>query len=198
MIPLRLRASGLGIAEATARLGMLNGMAMPWVMLPGVFTGALAMVAGPAIARRRDRPETLRSLAVRLTACALAISAPLAVAVSFGAPLLANRLYRQAEVAPLLVQLAPLVPLCGAQQVINGMLTGRNASAGCCAGSLAGSLLTLALDFFLIKKYRLAGCALSRLAGHSVSLAISLVILIREVNRRQHPDRAAQSWPSKA
>ena len=56
MIPLRLRASGLGIAEATARLGMLNGMAMPWVMLPGVFTGALAMVAGPAIARRHDRP----------------------------------------------------------------------------------------------------------------------------------------------
>lgn len=198
MIPLRLRASGLGIAEATARLGMLNGMAMPWVMLPGVFTGALAMVAGPAIARRRDRPETLRSLAVRLTACALAISAPLAVAVSFGAPLLANRLYRQAEVAPLLVQLAPLVPLCGAQQVINGMLTGLERQRGLLCGSLAGSLLTLALDFFLVKKYRLAGCALSRLAGHSVSLAISLVILIREVNRRQHPDRAAQSWPSKA
>ena len=37
LIPLRLRAAGLSAQEATARLGMLSGMAMPWVMLPGVF-----------------------------------------------------------------------------------------------------------------------------------------------------------------
>ena len=102
LIPLRLRAAGLSAQEATARLGMLSGMAMPWVMLPGVFTGALAVVAGPAIARRRHSPELLRALAVRLIAAALAISAPLALLLSFGAPFLANVVYRQADGGPLL------------------------------------------------------------------------------------------------
>ena len=56
LIPLRLRAAGLSAQEATARLGMLSGMAMPWVMLPGVFTGALAVVAGAVGAAVAFRP----------------------------------------------------------------------------------------------------------------------------------------------
>lgn len=196
VIPMRLRASGLGAAEATARLGMLSGMAMPWVMLPGVFTGALAMVAGPAVARRQDRPETLRALCVRLTAAALAISAPLAVAVSFGAPLLAQRVYRQAEIAPLLLQLSPLIPLCGAQQVLSGVLSGLEGQRGMLCASLSGSLVTLVLDFFLVKKYRLTGCALARLAGHVVSLSVTMIFLSREIRRLMRLRPVRQSPPS--
>ena len=44
LIPIRLQASGLAPAEATSRLGMLNGMVMPILMLPCVFTSALSMV----------------------------------------------------------------------------------------------------------------------------------------------------------
>lgn len=183
LIPLRLRASGLGVQEATARLGLLSGMAMPWVMLPGIFTGALAMVAGPAIARRRQSPEMLRALVRRLLAAALAVSAPLGLAVSFGAPFLSKTVYRQAELAPLLRQLAPLVPLCGAQQVLAGVLTGLEKQSGLLTASLCGSVVTLALDFFLVKKYRLAGCALARLAGHGVTLTLNLLALRGELRK---------------
>ena len=154
LIPLRLRAAGLSAQEATARLGMLSGMAMPWVMLPGVFTGALAVVAGPAIAKRRHSPEMLRALAVRLIAAALAISAPLA-------------------------------PLCGAQQVLSGILTGMEMQRSLLASSLSGSLLTLVLDFFLVKKFRLAGCALARLAGHGLTLYMNLCAFSAELRKRR-------------
>ena len=185
LIPLRLRAAGLSAQEATARLGMLSGMAMPWVMLPGVFTGALAVVAGPAIAKRRHSPEMLRALAVRLIAAALAISAPLALLLSFGAPFLANVVYRQADVGPLLKQLAPLAPLCGAQQVLSGILTGMEMQRSLLASSLSGSLLTLVLDFFLVKKFRLAGCALARLAGHGLTLYMNLCAFSAELRKRR-------------
>lgn len=190
VIPLRLRAGGLAAQEATARLGMLNGMAMPWVMLPGVFTGALAVVAGPAIARRRENPEALRSLALHLTAAALAISAPMALLVSFGAPMLAGAVYRQAEVGPLLRQLAPLVPLCGVQQVLSGMLTGMEKQRNLLASSLTGSLITLVLDFFLVRNFRLTGCALARIAGQAVTLSMNLFTLSRAMRD------ARQSSPS--
>ena len=185
LIPLRLRAAGLSAQEATARLGMLSGMAMPWVMLPGVFTGALAVVAGPAIAKRRHSPEMLRALAVRLIAAALAISAPLALLLSFGAPFLANVVYRQADVGPLLKQLAPLAPQCGAQQVLSGILTGMEMQRSLLASSLSGSLLTLVLDFFLVKKFRLAGCALARLAGHGLTLYMNLCAFSAELRKRR-------------
>lgn len=174
VIPLRLRASGLSAQEATARLGMFSGMAMPWVMLPGVFTGALAVVAGPAVAARRGDGAALRALAMRLVAAALLISAPLSLLLSFGAPFLANVIYRQADVGPLLRRLAPLAPLCGVQQVLSGVLTGLEMQRSLLVSSLSGSLLTLALDFFLIQKYRLAGCAFARLAGHGLTLYMNL------------------------
>ena len=57
-------ASGerLPAAEATARLGMLNGMVMPLLMLPCVFTSALSMVALPRIAKAEDDPRELKRL----------------------------------------------------------------------------------------------------------------------------------------
>ena len=70
LIPLRLQASGLPAAEATSRLGMLNGMVMPILMLPCVFTSALSMVALPRIARAEDDPGELRRLlATCLASC---------------------------------------------------------------------------------------------------------------------------------
>ena len=147
-------------------------------------------MAGPAIARRRENPGALRSLALHLTAAALAISAPMALLVSFGAPMLAGAVYRQAEVGPLLRQLAPLVPLCGVQQVLSGMLTGMEKQRNLLASSLTGSLITLVLDFFLVRNFRLTGCALARIAGHAVTLAMNLFTLSRAMRD------ARQSSPS--
>ena len=147
-------------------------------------------MAGPAIARRRENPEALRSLALHLTAAALAISAPMALLVSFGAPMLAGAVYRQAEVGPLLRQLAPLVPLCGVQQVLSGMLTGMEKQRNLLASSLTGSLITLVLDFFLVRNFRLTGCALARIAGQAVTLSMNLFTLSRAMRD------ARQSSPS--
>ena len=122
---------------------------------------------------------------MRLIAAALAISAPLALLLSFGAPFLANVVYRQADVGPLLKQLAPLAPLCGAQQVLSGILTGMEMQRSLLASSLSGSLLTLVLDFFLVKKFRLAGCALARLAGHGLTLYMNLCAFSAELRKRR-------------
>ena len=55
--------SGLVAGEATARLGMLNGMVMPIVLLPCIFTSALSMVSLPRLAKaEKNRPELKRML----------------------------------------------------------------------------------------------------------------------------------------
>ena len=52
----------LTLAQATAQLGMFQGMVMPVLMAPGIFTGALAMVGAPAMARVEGAEQVLFSL----------------------------------------------------------------------------------------------------------------------------------------
>lgn len=178
LIPLRLRVSGLSAQEATARLGMFSGMAMPLVMLPGVFTGALAMVAAPAITRRENDPRAMRRLLLRVLPGALAVSLLASAGLWLGAPFIAARVYRQPDLVQVLRALSPLVPVMGLQQVVSGMLAGLGKQRSALVASLSGALLTLMLNYFLTSHYRLFGCAAALFAGHGVTLAMNLRVLL--------------------
>ena len=95
LIPIRLQASGLSAAEATSRLGMLNGMVTPILMLPCVFTSALSMVALPRIAKAEDNPRELRRLLLTCLASCLPVSLACTALVFAAAPFLANTVYRR-------------------------------------------------------------------------------------------------------
>ncbi len=101
MIPLRLQKSGLSAAEATAQLGMLNGMVMPFLMLPGIFTSALSMVSLPKIAKAEEKPSELRRLLGLCVLSAIPLSAVCAAAIYFGAPILSNVVFHQPDLASL-------------------------------------------------------------------------------------------------
>ena len=183
MLPLRLRAGGLSAQEATARLGMFSGMAMPWVMLPGVVTGALAMVVGPALARRERDGKALRRLLLRVLPGALGISLLCGAGLWVASPFLAMHVYRQPDLAALLPALAPLVPVTGLEQVLGGMLAGLGKQRSTLAASLTGALLTLALNYALVPEHALTGCAWAHIAGHSLTLLMNLRTLIRTARR---------------
>ncbi len=183
LIPLRLRVSGLSAQEATARLGMLSGMAMPLVMLPSVVTGALAMVAGPALARSEKDPRALRRIMLKVLPAAFFVSLAAAGLLALCAPWVAQRLYRQPDLQGLLVALAPLVPVMGVQQVAGGMLAGLGKQRSALVSSLTGALVTLVLNYVLAAEHRLIGCAWAQTAGFFISLLMNLRVLIRAARR---------------
>ncbi len=176
IIPLRLRASGLVAAEATARLGMLQGMALPLMMMPSVFTGALAMVSTPALASRRRSKTAMRAMVWRLLPIALGISLCSAAAVYFGAPLIAIKFYRQPDLLPLLTTLSPLVIIFGVQQVCSSMLTGLGMQRKLLVTSMMGAMLTLALTWIwtATPSLRLLGCAYAMMAGQGLTTLLNL------------------------
>ncbi len=176
LIPLRLRASGLVAAEATARLGMFHGMALPLMLMPSVFTGALAMVSAPALAARKGNAPALRALAWKLLPAALAISLCAMTGVRFGAEYIATRLYHSAELAPLLRALSPLIVVFGLQQVSGSMLAGLGLQRKALISSMCGSLLSLAMTWLLaaMPDLRLIGCAYAMIAGQGITLLLNL------------------------
>jgi stage V sporulation protein B len=187
LIPARLRFSGLTAAEATAQLGMFQGMAMSLIMLPAVFTGAVAMVAAPAITARESDPEAMRRLLRRVMPPTVLISVAAMAALWLSAPLVANRLYRQPALEGLLRTLCPCVVLMGVQQVVGGLLSGLGQQRRALTASLAGAILTIALNYTLaaLPTLRLTGVAYAYQAGQTLTLLMCLRYLMLATSRME-------------
>jgi stage V sporulation protein B len=179
MIPLRLQCSGLSVAEATSRLGMLNGMAMPLVMMPSFLTGALAMVAAPAVAQRQDSPRALRRVMRRTLLGAWIVCMLCAAALFLFADFFAVALYRHSELSPLLRFLSPLLPIMGLHQVVNAMLSGLGLQRRALYAAITGNAFSLLGTYFLCAQpaFRLYGCALGMMLGQLVTLCLNAVTL---------------------
>ncbi len=189
MIPLRLRSSGLELAEATSRFGMLAGMVMPVVMLPSVFTGSLAMLSTPALAARESNPKALKAISVQLLLAALLVGAVCSVILYAAAPWIAGSMYRLPELSPLIRYLCPSVLLMSLQQVLSGMIAGLGRQKQALYGTLAGAGVTLLTSWFLtgMVELRLYGAAFAMMAGQAVGLVWSFVLLIRILMKKAPP-----------
>lgn len=172
LIPMQLQKSGLVPAEATARLGMLNGMVMPILMLPCVFTSALTMVALPRLAKAEDEPRELRRLLMLCAGTSVPIGLVSAGAVFLLAPLLANSLYRTAELSELFRRSAPLAALFSLSHVMNGISAALGQQKRSMYGAVIMSALTLGLTAVLtaMPGMRLDGVIIAQHAGQIFSI----------------------------
>ena len=123
LIPLRLCAAGLSQAEAISRMGMLNGMVMPMIFLPGIFSGALGTVSTPAVAGCTSCDRQKR-MTVRLLITAAAVGCACAGVLYGFAFRIGERLYGLPEVGQLLQVMSPLAAFLPVQQVLSGIMAG--------------------------------------------------------------------------
>ena len=184
LIPVRLQLSGLSAQESLSRLGMLNGMAMPILMLPSFITCSLCMVAAPEMARRQAEGKPQKRLALRILGAALAVGLCAMAAVFLLAPLLAERLYRQAELLPLLRRCCVLVPVMALSQVTGGLMNGLGMQGKSLQIALASNLLSVLLMFMLTAQpaLRLYGAVIAIAAAQALSLCLNLRALLRSVS----------------
>ncbi len=189
LIPMRLRFSGLTAVEATARFGMLTGMVMPLLMLPSVFTGALAMLSTPAMAARENNLPALRSISFRL----LIVSGLTGIVCTAGlyllAPILAVKMYRLPELAPLIRYLCPTVFMLSLHQVLGGMIAGLGRQKQALYGTLFGAGITLVSSWFLTASpaLRLYGAALSFMLGQACTVIWNCVVLFLRLTNKCPP-----------
>ena len=187
IIPLRLSDAGLDHREALSRLGMLNGMVMPLMFLPGLFAGALSAVGGPAAARCRTRQAENR-LARRMLLSALGIGAACAAGLYLAAPALSMGLYRLPELPGLIRACCPFAEVMPVQQAAGGLMTGLGLQKKALAASLLGAAATLLCTWQWTPSLGIYGAAYASLLGHGLSLLCCLISLILRA-RSPRPDR---------
>lgn len=167
LLPVCLRRSGLTSAAATAQFGLLNGMAMPLLMLPGIVTSAICMIATPAVSRQEGQQRRLRRTMRQLLLSASGVGLAAAIGLFFGAEFISTRLYHEPVLAPLLRLMSPAALLMAIQQVQFGLITGLGVQNKALTGTVLASFLTLGITAFLcpLPYFRLYGAAIASLIG---------------------------------
>ena len=187
ILPLRLMAGGLDRAEALSRLGMLQGMVLPMTLLPGLFSGAIAAVGGPAMARCRTHRAENR-LAGRMLGASLSIGLLCAGGLYALSPWIARRIYRLPELSPLLRSACPLAVVLPVQQAAGGMMTGLGMQKKTLLSSLlgAGATLLCTWRWAAWPGRGIYGAAYASLAGHGLTLFCCLAQLFcRETKEKK-------------
>lgn len=186
VIPLQLRAAGISHSQATAQLGMLNGMVIPILMLPCIFTSALSMVLIPRVAMAEENPsEIQRLLWISLFSCVPFSLACSAIIWAF-APFLASRIYRLPELTVLFQLCAPLTVLFAFNHLAGSILSGLGLQKNSLYSSCFVSSISLVLICFLARTEKLTGVIKAQYAGQFLSLICNMIILIRWHQKRSH------------
>ena len=181
IIPIRLMASGLQPAEATARLGMLSGMVLPLMMLPCIFTGALGMVMAPRLAQSEDNARACRQFLFRLFAAGLLVSVLCTFVMLAFAPVLAVVVYRLPELTALFRAATPLCLLCAVENLTGGAINSLGLQKQSMYGALPSSLSALVVTWFLTAEpsFRLHGVIVGLAVGHVFCILWNSWILLR-------------------
>lgn len=185
LLPVCLRRSGLNPADATAAFGLLNGMAMPLLMLPGVITGAICTVAAPAVSRQEGNVLRLKATMRRLLLSAGAVGLAAMLLLFFCADFISTRLYPEPALAPLLRLMCPCALLMALQQVQFGLIAGLGLQKKTLSATLCASLLTLALTALLCPSpdMRLSGAAIASMASSLLRVLWNQRILRQALRR---------------
>ncbi len=181
LLPTCLRRSGLSATAATAQFGLLGGMAMPLLMLPGIVTGAICMVATPAVSRQEGHPARLRRTMRQLLMSASGVGIAAAVCLFFGADFLSAGLYHEPALAPLLRLMAPVALLMAVQQVQFGLITGLGLQNKALTGTVLASFLSLGITAVLcpMPSIRLYGAGVATVASALMRVIWNACILRR-------------------
>ncbi|MBQ7886801.1 MAG: oligosaccharide flippase family protein [Clostridia bacterium] len=181
LIPARLQVSGLAASEALSRLGMMNGMMMPVLLLPSFVTCSLGMVAAPELTRRQAQGRSPRRLVLRVLSATLCIGLAAMAAVFLLAPVFSGVLYRQAELLPLLHRCCALIPVMALCQVISSLMNGLGLQSTSLRISIGANLLSTVLMYLLAAKpnLQLWGVIIAMAAAQILTLFLSLRALLQ-------------------
>lgn len=193
LLPVCLRRSGLSLTAATAQYGLLTGMALPLMMLPGMVTGAIAMVATPAVSTMEQDPRSLRRLASQLQWSGLGLGVAACAGLWVLAEFIAGTLYHTPALAPLLRLMSPMTVMLAIHQVQYGMIAGLGMQRQALTGTLLAALVQLGLMAYLVplSRLRLFGAVIAMTCGEAVNLLWSTSLLSRRLKKNMTSTKSA-------
>jgi stage V sporulation protein B len=149
-----LAAAGVATKLATAQYGILQGMIIPILLLPSALTYSLSVSLIPSLseAAALNDMKTIHARLHQSLKLALVTGAPFVMIMFVLAEPLCQFMYGQSQVAPMLKMMAPVALFIYFQAPLQASLQALNHPGAALKNTLAGSIVKLALIFWLARQ----------------------------------------------
>ncbi|MGI6228597.1 MAG: polysaccharide biosynthesis C-terminal domain-containing protein [Christensenellales bacterium] len=181
IIPSRLVAAGLTVAEATAMFGRMTGMALPLLMAPTILTGALSVVLIPELASasaEKKQDEIARRVKSSILFCVVISGIFAIMYIPLGEPLV--RFLFKDEIAGKLLSLAAVTiyPI-SLNQITSTVLNSLGHERRTFINYAAGAAVLLPSLIFLPKYIGIIGMA----AGTGICFFITTLLNVLSIRK---------------
>lgn len=186
LIPIRLVASGLTTSDAFAGYGIINGMAMPIIMLPCTVVSALCVTLLPRLSKgvaEGDFKGVKRKVKLALSADIL-ICVLTSVVLAIFSGFLGDVLYKNSMAGSFIGLLSPCCIFVGINQLCGTCLTALGHEYKTFKIHITVSAVSLAASFLLSGLFGLTGYAFAIMIQGAVGSILFLTVLSKCLKKR--------------
>ena len=183
LIPMRLQVYGLSYSLATAKYGLINGMAMPVIMFANLFTTSFSSLLFPEYARllagkNFGRMKTVCNKIFKIT---FNFSFLVAGVLLFFANEISFAVYNNLEIATYLRLLAPCVVFMYVDNIIDNILKGMQAQFHVMCVNICDLAIIIFNIFFLVPIYGITGYIISIIISEVFNFICSFMLLKKKL-----------------
>jgi stage V sporulation protein B len=188
LIPNLLRQSGLSNVEALSIYGILNGMAIPFIMFPSAITNSLSVLLLPTISEAQAADNI--SLIRKTTALSIKYSLLIGILgagifLSFGQSL-GNVVFHNQLAGSLITTMAWLCPFLYITTTLSSIINGMGKAHLTFVNSIIGLVTRILLMLYLVPRSGINGYLNSLLISQLVITAFDGIIVIKNIRPPFH------------
>ncbi len=180
-IPGMLRLSGLSNSDALSQYGILNGMAIPFILFPSAIPNALSVLLLPAVSENLDeknRPRLQQCVGNAVKYSVIIGLFSTAVFFYFGQEI-GETVYHNTHAGDYLRILSPLCPLLYLSTTLGSVINGLGKPHLSFITTVSGLLVRLAVIVFLVPKTGIYGVLIGLLVSQLVSTFFDAVLVLK-------------------
>lgn len=181
LIPIRLEKSGLSCETSLSTYGMINGMAIPILMFPGLFVNSISSLLIPEFARYNIKKDFKRMneiinilfrLVITFSICVIGIYLLFPNEIS-------KFTYNNIEIAKFVLLLCPLLLFMYLDHVIDAILKGIDKQVGVMFCNILDLFISIFLIYNLIPIFGIIGYIIVIYISEFLNFSVSLFQLYR-------------------
>lgn len=180
-VPSMLRLSGLSVSEALSLYGILNGMALPFILFPSAIPNALSVLLLPAVSENLDeknRPRLQKCVGTSIKYSMIIGLLSTAVFFYFGTGI-GSTVFHDSLAGEYLRILSPLCPLLYLSTTLSSVINGFGKPHLTFFTTVAGLLVRLAFIVFLVPHTGIYGYLLGLLVSQLISTLWEAYLVIK-------------------
>lgn len=188
IVPISLARFGLDTTQALSSYGIINGMVMPFIMLPCTVIGALCATLLPRFSElyAEKKKQALKKRILLAIAAAGGIGLLSGILIALFAPLIGRIVYKNSEAAQMLLMLSPCCIFAGLSQICTSVLIALKKERELFRRHIISVLVALVMCFFLPRFFGVAGYAAAILIQFAVECTLQLTAVYALKKEENH------------